>query len=70
MVRTKSADAIRSKVVAVRLFPEAWSALDAAAKADGRTLSQYVERLITAHLATIEPTKPTPTRRRPASPQR
>ena len=58
VVRKKSAEVTRSKVVAVRLFPEAWEALDAAAKADGRTLSQYVERLIVAHLETQRVRKP------------
>lgn len=53
MVRTKGSANTRSKVVAVRLFPDAWTALDKEARDDGRTLSQYVERLITAHISSV-----------------
>jgi len=40
----------RTSVLQIRTFPETRDALAAAAAADERTMSQYVERLVVAHL--------------------
>ena len=43
----------REAAISVRVEPTIKEALEAAAKADQRTLSQYVERLLVAHLKDI-----------------
>ena len=40
----------RTAAISLRVEPFLKEALDAAAKADERTMAQYVERLLTAHL--------------------
>jgi hypothetical protein len=40
----------RSAAVSVRVEPAVKSALEAAARSDDRTVAQYVERLLVAHL--------------------
>ena len=40
----------RDAAISVRVEPDVKEALEAAAKEDGRTLSQFVERLMVAHL--------------------
>lgn len=45
---------VKDAAISVRVNPELKAKIEAVAKADGRTLSQYVERLIVAHLASLE----------------
>jgi hypothetical protein len=40
----------RTAAISVRVEPNIKSALERAAKADDRTIAQYVERLIVSHL--------------------
>jgi hypothetical protein len=41
---------VRSAAVSLRVEPDVKDALEAAARADGRTMAQYVERLLVSHL--------------------
>ena len=43
----------RDAAISVRVEPDVKEALEAAAKEDGRTLSQFVERLVVAHLRAL-----------------
>lgn len=41
---------VRSAAVSLRVEPDVKDALEAAARADGRTMAQFVERLLISHL--------------------
>jgi len=56
----------RTAPITAHVEPDLKAALERLAKDDGRTLSQYVERLLIAHLEAAAGTKP---RRRPAKPR-
>lgn len=43
------ADETRTAPISVRTFPSLKAQLEAAAKVEGRTLAQYVERVLKAH---------------------
>ncbi|CAO3357961.1 hypothetical protein [Azospirillum melinis] len=46
----KDKDTTRTAPIAIRTFPEVKAAAEKAAAADGRTLSQWVERALIARL--------------------
>ena len=46
----QNAHMTKTAAISVRVDPALKAALEAAAKADGRTLAQYVERALAAHL--------------------
>lgn len=46
------ADETRTAPISVRTFPSLKASLEALAAADGRTLAQYVERALAAHVLT------------------
>lgn len=41
---------VRSAAISLRVEPEVKEALEAAARADGRTMAQFVERMLVAQL--------------------
>lgn len=45
----------KTAAISVRVEPALKEALEAAAKADDRTLAQYVERVLSAHLKGLGP---------------
>lgn len=49
---------VKDAAISVRVSPDVKLEIERVAKADGRTLSQYVERLIVGHLASLDPKKP------------
>ena len=58
---------MRDVVISVRVSRPVKEALDKAAEADGRTVSQWVERLIAANVHVAAPVRrPPSTPRRPA----
>lgn len=54
---------MRDVVISVRLSGEVKAALDRAAAADGRSVSQWVERLIAAHVDAAAPPRRAPSAR-------
>lgn len=47
------ADEKRDAPLSLRTFPTLKARLEAAAKADGRSLAQYVERVLSAHVESL-----------------
>ena len=50
----------KTAAISVRVEPSLKEALEAAARADDRTLAQYVERVLVAHLKLVGLQKPGP----------
>jgi hypothetical protein len=48
-------EALRTGAISIRVTPSVKQELEQAAADDQRTLSQYVERLLVAHLSEIRP---------------